>query len=105
MYIPTGYKYKEVPVSRHDPPKSREAAVFKSNRSQAVRIPKELAFPGDVKRVTIIPVEGGGLLLRPVTSTWAEYFKRENRPDDAFVEEMLAAVNNDPPPDPIEPFD
>jgi virulence-associated protein VagC len=66
-------------VNRHDPPKNREAAVFKSNRSQAVRIPKELAFPAGVKHVTITPMEGGGLLLEPISSHWAEYFKKLER--------------------------
>ena len=28
--------------------------LFKSNRSQAVRLPKEIAFPEGVKEVTII---------------------------------------------------
>ena len=48
-------------MNKHEPPpKAREAAVFKSNRSQAIRIPKDLAFPEDVKKVTITPAEGRG---------------------------------------------
>ena len=35
-------------------PQKKRTTVFKSNRSQAVRIPKELAFPDDVKEVYVI---------------------------------------------------
>jgi antitoxin VapB len=28
--------------------------VFRSNRSQAVRLPKDVAFPTDVKQVTVL---------------------------------------------------
>lgn len=61
-------------MDKHEPPKAREAALFKSNRSQAVRIPKELEFPEGVKKVTITVVEGGGLLIKPAKRDWAEYF-------------------------------
>ena len=91
-------------MNKLDTPKAREAAVFKSNRSQAVRIPKELAFPDTVRRVTITPVEGG-LLIQPVVSGWAEYFAGQKGLDAESVEQMLAAVNNDPPPESVESLD
>lgn len=57
-------------------PATREAAVFKSNRSQAVRIPKELAFPEGVRRVTIERTADGGLLIRPagIGKDWDAFF-------------------------------
>lgn len=32
-----------------------QGAVFKSNRSQGVRLPKSVALPDDVKRVDVVP--------------------------------------------------
>lgn len=49
-----------------------KAAVFKSNRSQAVRIPKALAFPDDVKELRVIK-EGRTLLLVPADHVWTDF--------------------------------
>lgn len=43
---------------------TREARLFRNNRSQAVRIPVEFELPGD--RV-LIRREGGKLIIEPVT--------------------------------------
>lgn len=45
------------------PSKSREAKLFRNNRSQAVRIPAEFELPGE--RV-LIRREGGKLIIEPV---------------------------------------
>lgn len=45
------------------PPQSREAKLFRNNRSQAVRIPVEFELPGD--RV-VIRRDGDKLILEPV---------------------------------------
>lgn len=52
---------------------SRTAALFKSNRSQAVRIPKEFEFPESVKKVIIRKV-GDSLYICPESSLWLDYF-------------------------------
>jgi len=52
---------------------SRRAAVFKSNRSQAVRIPKDLAFPDSVKQV-VVRKQGRSLVITPVNQFWDEFF-------------------------------
>jgi antitoxin VapB len=60
--------------------------LFTTNRSQAVRIPKALAFPEEVEEVEIKKV-GNSRLITPVGKNWAEYF--ENGPfvtDDFMVE-------------------
>lgn len=49
------------------------ATIFKSNRSQAVRLPKAVAFPDDVKEVRVIK-EGKGLLLIPKDALWDDFF-------------------------------
>ena len=51
------------------------AKLFKSNRSQAVRLPKAVAFPDGVKEVEITR-SGESLVLTPVTTSWADYFKK-----------------------------
>jgi antitoxin VapB len=68
-------------MNAHAPVKPhRKAAVFKSNRSQAVRIPKDLAFPDDVKEVYVIQI-GKKLELIPVGALWDDFFDRELNPD------------------------
>ncbi|NBB64134.1 AbrB/MazE/SpoVT family DNA-binding domain-containing protein [Pseudomonas sp. ODNR1LW] len=52
-----------------------KATVFKSNRSQAVRLPKAVAFPDDVKELRVIK-EGKGLLLLPANAVWDDFFDR-----------------------------
>lgn len=80
-------------MNKHEPPsKAREAAVFKSNRSQAIRIPKDLAFPEDVKKVTITPAEGGGLLIKPAGRDWAAYFANGPHVSDDFLEDRDQGV-------------
>lgn len=46
------------------PPKTKEAKLFRNNRSQAVRIPAEFELPGE--RV-LIHREGERLIIEPVT--------------------------------------
>ena len=52
------------------------AKLFRTNRSQAVRLPKALAFPESVKEVEITR-SGESLVVTPIkpTSSWEEYFK------------------------------
>jgi antitoxin VapB len=69
-YIPMVYTR---PVTR--------STVFKTNQTQAVRIPKALAFPDHVKAVTIKPV-GNGLLISPVENSWEEFMKGPRLDDD-----------------------
>lgn len=59
---------------------SGRAAVFKSNRSQAVRIPKDLAFPDSVKQV-VVRKQGRSLVITPVSQFWDEFFDGPGSPD------------------------
>ncbi|MEY2942484.1 MAG: hypothetical protein RLY97_498 [Pseudomonadota bacterium] len=52
---------------------TRTAAVFKSNRNQAVRIPKDLEFPEGVKQVTIKRL-GNKLIIEPAGNFWKNFF-------------------------------
>jgi len=47
--------------------------VFKSNQSQAVRLPKAVAFADDVKEVEIVVV-GNSRIITPAHKTWDSWF-------------------------------
>ncbi len=50
-----------------------KTTLFKSNRTQAVRLPKAVAFPDDVKQVDIIAV-GRARLIVPAGEAWDSWF-------------------------------
>lgn len=62
--------------------------VFKSNKTQAVRLPKAVAFPEDVTEVEII-VEGDTRIIRPVAKSmdWHTYFNGMPKVSDDFMTE------------------
>ncbi|MGO9743888.1 MAG: type II toxin-antitoxin system VapB family antitoxin [Roseiarcus sp.] len=47
--------------------------LFKSNRSQAVRLPKDVAFPEGVEEVTILR-DGPRRILAPAGGEWDDFF-------------------------------
>ncbi|WP_293725403.1 type II toxin-antitoxin system VapB family antitoxin [Thiolapillus sp.] len=61
------------------------ASVFKSNTSQAVRLPKPVALPDSVKRVNIIPL-GRARLIVPEGEGWDSWFDGEGVTDDFMVQ-------------------
>jgi len=48
--------------------------IFKSNRSQAVRLPKEVAFSESVKNVEITAI-GNKRIISPAGQSWDEWFE------------------------------
>lgn len=58
----------------------RIAALFRSNRSQAVRIPKDLEFPEGVKKVSISR-DGDKIIIAPEGNFWNDFFDRGPNPD------------------------
>jgi antitoxin VapB len=56
-------------------------SVFKSNTSQAVRLPKPVALPESVKRVDIIPL-GRARLIVPAGEGWDSWFDGEGVTED-----------------------
>ncbi|MCC4308915.1 antitoxin [Alcanivorax marinus] len=50
-----------------------KTTVFKSNRTQAVRLPKAVAFPEDVRQVDIIAV-GRARIIVPAGEAWDSWF-------------------------------
>jgi len=67
-----------------------QAAVFKSNRSQAVRLPKSVALPDGVTRVEVIAV-GRTRILVPVGEEWSSWFDGPGVSDDFMVERSQPA--------------
>lgn len=51
-----------------------EASIFKSNRNQAVRLPKQLAFPESVTRVDVFR-SGQALVIVPCGHRWDDFFE------------------------------
>ena len=56
--------------------------LFKSNRSQALRLPKAVAFPEGVREVEV-RVEGNRRIVTPAGGSWDEFF----RPPGIDIEE------------------
>lgn len=71
--------------------------IFRSNKTQAVRLPKAVAFPGDVSEVEIIPV-GSSRLICPVGHRWDTFFGRETKVSDDFLAERSQGAVEDREP-------
>ena len=73
------------------------STVFKSNRSQAVRLPKPVAFPEDVHQVEIIKL-GNSRVITPVGKRWADLFLHGPRATEDFMVERAqpAAEEREP---------
>ena len=63
----------------------QQGSVFKNNRSQAVRLPKAVAFSDTVKKVDIVVV-GRSRLLSPAGEIWDTWFDSPGVSDDFMVE-------------------
>lgn len=61
-----------------------KTTVFKSNRSQAVRLPKAVALPEDVKHVDIVAV-GRMRIITPAGESWNSWFDDEGVTPDFMV--------------------
>lgn len=56
-------------------PRGKRASLFRSNRNQALRIPKDMEFPEGVKQV-YVRKQGRGLVVIPVSDFWDNFFDR-----------------------------
>jgi antitoxin VapB len=64
---------------------SVKTKIFKSNRSQAVRLPVEVAFPESVKDVEITAI-GNKRLISPAGQSWEEWFAAPGVSSDFMTE-------------------
>jgi antitoxin VapB len=62
-----------------------KSTVFRTNRTQAVRIPKELAFPETVREVEILR-DGARLIIVPRGGNWAEFFEQAPHVSEDFMQ-------------------
>ena len=62
----------------------KSGAVFKSNTSQAICLPKDVALPESVKKVGIIPV-GRGRLIVPAGEGWDSWYREEGVTNDLMA--------------------
>jgi len=74
-----------------------QGSVFQSNRSQAVRLPKAVALPDDVKRVDVIVV-GRTRIITPAGESWDSWFDGGGGTADFMAE------RNQPPEQDREQF-
>ena len=65
------------------------ASLFKSNRSQAVRLPKAVAYPDSVKQVDIVAL-GRTRLITPAGESWDAWF------DEAGVSNDFMTTRDQP---------
>jgi antitoxin VapB len=52
---------------------STTTVIFKTNQTQAVRLPKDVAFPESVREVEIVKV-GNSRVISPVGQRWDSFF-------------------------------
>lgn len=64
---------------------SVQTTLFRSNRSQAVRLPKLVELPASVNRVTIVAI-GNQRIITPVYETWDVWFDNSQCTDDFMTE-------------------
>ncbi len=57
------------------------STVFKTNRTQAVRLPKSVALPDTVREVEITR-SGNSLVISPAGQGWQEFFATHRLGDD-----------------------
>ena len=74
MYIPMVYTWKMT-----------QSSVFKSNKTQAVRLPKPVALPEHVKRVEVIR-RGTARMIIPAGGGWAEFFASARLDADFLID-------------------
>jgi len=58
-----------------------QTSIFKSNKTQAVRLPKAVAMPENVKEVDVIKV-GNRRIISPAGTGWDEWFEVGGVTDD-----------------------
>lgn len=67
------------------------STIFTSNRSQAVRLPKAVAFPEDVHKVDILKI-GHSRVIVPQGRRWDDLFLHGPRVSDDFLSEREQPV-------------
>ena len=67
-----------------------EASVFMTNRSQAVRLPAEVRFSEEIKKLSV-RVLGSDRILSPLNQSWDSFFLNDQAVIDDFINEREIA--------------
>jgi len=59
--------------------------VFKSNKSQAVRLPKAVSFPESIQDIEIVAI-GNTRIISPVGQSWDDWFDAPGVSTDFMVD-------------------
>jgi antitoxin VapB len=68
------------------------STVFTTNKSQAVRLPKSVALPPDVRQVEITRL-GDSRLISPVGRSWDAFFDGPGPSEDFMTERRQPAAD------------
>lgn len=71
-----------------------QGSVFKNNRTQAVRLPTEMRFPDNIKKVSIRAI-GKDRILSPAESSWDSFFLSEKKVSDDFLAERASQTQSE----------
>ena len=71
-----------------------EASVFMTNRSQAVRLPAEVRFSEEIKKLSV-RVLGSDRILSPLNQSWDSFFLNDQAVSDDFMNEREIAFQPD----------
>jgi antitoxin VapB len=71
-----------------------QTRLFESNKTQAVRLAREVAFPPDVKEVEVIRV-GRSVVISPVGERWSDFFDKAPTCPDFERPEQLPLCEHD----------
>ena len=63
-----------------------ETSVFMTNRSQAVRLPAEVRFSEEIKKLSV-RVLGNDRILSPLNQSWDSFFLNDQAVSDDFMNE------------------
>ena len=70
--------------------------IFKSNRTQAVRLPKAVALPDSITKVDIAAI-GNTRIITPTVKSWDQWFDDHGVSDDFMLtreQPKIAPPNN-----------
>ncbi len=59
--------------------------VFKSNKTQAIRLPKPVALPDSIKKVDIVAI-GNTRIITPAGESWDQWFDSRGVSDDFMLD-------------------
>ncbi|NOX08764.1 MAG: antitoxin [Gammaproteobacteria bacterium] len=64
--------------------------LFKSNKTQAVRLPKPVALPESIKKVAIVAI-GNTRIITPAGESWDHWFDSPGVSDDFMLDREQAS--------------